>query len=161
MSNPITRMQITKIHIAKTQLNINDEHYREMLSGFKNASGDPCSSCKEFTESQANVFLQLLKTKLGWQEKKKNKILEFENLGTRDPKFASPAQLRKIKAYWKNYSREKTDISLNHFISRILKVDMITAVLKQDVNRLLKAIQSLDNQSLHQQKQNTEAGENK
>ncbi len=146
MNAQITRTQITKIHIAKSQLNISEEHYREMLSGFKNLKGEACASCKELTEKQANVLLYLFKTKLGWQEKKKNKILKYEDLGTRDPKFASPAQLRKIDAYWNKYSKEKTEISLNHFIHRILKVNLNTAVLKKDVNRLLKAIQSLNNE---------------
>lgn len=116
-----------------------------MLSGFKNANGEPCSSSKEFTENQANVFIHLLKSKLGWQEKKKNENLKYENLIARDPKFASPGQLRKIEALWQIHSKEKTEISLNHFISRIVKVDLITSVLKKDVNRLLKAIQSLKN----------------
>lgn len=148
MSNRITHIQIQKIHIAKKDLNINDSDYRAMLSGFKNERGEPCTSSKEFSESQANVFLQLLKTKLGWKAKRKNKNLKYEDLVTRDPMFASPAQLRKIEALWQVHSREKTPESLNHFISKILKVDLITSVLKRDVNRLLKAIESLKNQSV-------------
>ena len=148
MNNPITKVQIQKIHIAKSNLNINDVDYRAMLSGFKNDKGEPCTSSKEFTEKQANVFLHLLKTKLGWQEKKKNKILKYEELNKRDPKFASPAQLRKIEALWQIHSREKTEAALNHFLSRILKVDLITSVLKKDVNRLLKAIESLKQEPL-------------
>ncbi len=144
MNNPISKIQIQKIHIAKNQLNISDADYRAMLSGFKNVKGEPCTSSIEFTESQANVFLSLLKTKLGWQEKKRNKVLKYEELNKRDPKFASPAQLRKIDALWQVHSREKTVSSLNHFLSRILKVDLITAVLKKDVNKLLKAIESLN-----------------
>ncbi|MCZ7608869.1 MAG: regulatory protein GemA [Ignavibacterium sp.] len=143
MNNPISKIQIQKIHIAKNQLNISDADYRAMLSGFKNVKGEPCTSSIEFTESQANVFLSLLKTKLGWQEKKRNKVLKYEELNKRDSKFASPAQLRKIEALWQVHSREKTVSSLNHFLSRILKVDLITAVLKKDVNKLLKAIESL------------------
>lgn len=145
MNNPITKIQIQKIHIAKKDLNINDSDYRAMLSGFKNEKGQPCTSSKEFNESQANVFLELLRTKLGWKVKRKNKNLKYEDLVARDPKFASPGQLRKIEALWQVHSREKTEISLNHFLARIVKVDLITAVLKKDVNRLLKAIQSLKN----------------
>lgn len=160
MNNDINKIQIQKIHIAKSQLNISDEHYREMLSGFKNAEGRPCSSSKELTESQANVFLELLRTKLGWKAKRKNKNLKYEDLATRDPKFASPGQLRKIEALWQIHSTEKTEISLNHFISRILKVDLITSVLKQDVNRLLKAIQSLKNEHLPEVKNTSNEGDN-
>lgn len=145
MNNRITYPQIQKIHIAQKDLNIKRADYELMLSGFKNEKGEPCTSSKEFSESQANVFLELLRTKLGWQVKRKNKNLKYEDLAARDPKFASPGQLRKIEALWQVHSREKTEISLNHFISKILKVDLITAVLKKDVNRLLKAIQSLKN----------------
>lgn len=145
MINSITRTQITKIHIAKHDLNIEDRNYRDILSGFNNASGNPCSSCKELTERQANVLLELFRTKLGWQSKKKNVILKFEEFAGRDPKFASPAQLRKVDAVWMNHSREKTEASLNKFIFRILKVNLISFVLKKDVNRLLKAIESLKN----------------
>lgn len=148
MNNPISKIQIQKIHIAKSNLNISDVDYRAMLSGFKNSKGEPCTSSKEFDERQANVFLHLLKTKLGWQEKKRNKVLKYEELNKRDPKFASPAQLRKIEALWQVHSREKTAESLNHFTSKILKIDLITSVLKKDVNRLLKAIESLTNQSV-------------
>jgi hypothetical protein len=145
MSNRITYIQIQKIHIAKKDLNLKDSDYRAMLSGFKNEKGEPCTSSKEFSESQANVFLELLRTKLGWKVKRKNKNLKYEELAARDPKFASPGQLRKIEALWQVHSREKTENSLNHFLSRILKIDLITSVLKTDVNRLLKAIQSLKN----------------
>lgn len=143
MNNRITHIQIQKIHIAKKDLNIKDSDYRAMLSGFKNENGQPCTSSKELSESQANVFLQLCRTKLGWKVKRKNKNLKYEELAARDPKFASPAQLRKIEALWQVYSDQKTEASLNHFISRIIKVDLITSVLKQDVNKILKAIQSL------------------
>lgn len=143
MSNDITPVQIKKIHIAKKDLNISEVDYRAMLSGFKNKDGEPCESSKDFTEQQANVFIHLLKTKLGWKEKKRNKILKYEELGTRDPEFASPGQLRKIDAYWNIYSEDKTEPSRDKFIFRILKVSTNTMVLKKDVNRLLKAIQSL------------------
>lgn len=158
MNNPITKIQVQKIHIAKSNLNLNEADYRAMLSGFKNERGEPCGSSKEFTENQANVFLQLLKTKLGWQEKKRNKVLKYEELNKRDPKFASPAQLRKIEALWQVHSREKSSESLNHFISKILKVDLITSVLKQDVNRLLKAIESLKQEPLTEVKNQINEG---
>jgi len=143
MENPIQKIQIVKIHIAIKDLNIIDKEYRDILSGFNNSDGNPCTTCKELTEKQANILLDLFKKKLGWQEKKKGKKLKYEEYGSRDSKFASPAQMRKIEAVWMNYSREKTVTSMNNFIFRILKVSLITSVHKKDVNKLLKAIQSL------------------
>ena len=141
--NKILPIQIKKIHIAIKELNIKDKDYRDILSGFNNAAGKPCTSCKELTKRQANILLDLFSKKLGWQEKKHGKKLKYEEFAGRDPKFASPAQMRKIEAEWMQHSREKTEVSMNNFIYRILKVSMITSVLKKDVNKLLKAIESL------------------
>lgn len=148
MSNGILPIQIKKIHIAIKDLSIKDKEYRDILSGFKNAKNEPCSSCKEFTEKQANVLLDLFKKKLGWQQKRKGKPLKYEGYAGRDSKFASPAQMRKIEAEWMKYSREKSEVSMNNFIFRIVKVNDIKWVLKKDVKGLLKAIESLKSSNI-------------
>ena len=141
----ILPVQVKKIHIAKTELKLSDENYRDILSNFKNSYGWPCKSSKELNRHQADVVLDIFKKQLGWKEKKNKKVLKYEEFNTRDPKFASPAQMRLIEATWMNNInvKEKTEAALNHYISRILKVDHITFVLKKDVNRLLKAIKSI------------------
>jgi len=142
----ILPVQIQKIHIAKKQLNLSDEDYRDILSNFKNAFGWPCKSSTELNEHQANVLINdIFKKKLGWREKKFGKPLKYEEYNTRDQKFASPAQMRLIESTWMHNInvKEKTDRALNNFIYRILKVNHISFVLKKDVNRLLKAIEKL------------------
>ena len=146
MADQILKIQIQKIHIAKTQLKLSDADYRDILSNFKNAYGWPCKSSKELNQHQADVLLNdIFKKKLGWQEKRFGKKLKYEEYNTRDQKFASPAQMRLIESTWMNNInvKEKTDRALNNFIYRILKVNHLSFVLKKDVNRLLKAITSL------------------
>jgi hypothetical protein len=137
--------QIQRIHIAKQHCKLSDEDYRGILSNFNNADGIPCRSSKELTETQANALLDVFKIKLGWKEKRKDKDGKYEKYGSRDSKFATAGQLELIDSKWYNNPNVilKTDEALNHFISRILKVDHISFVLKKDVNRLIKAIQSI------------------
>ena len=145
MAGEILKVQIQKIHIAKQQLKLSDGEYRDILSNFKNAYGWNCKSSKELNQNQANVLLDIFKEKLGWREKKFGKALKYEEYNARDQKFASPPQMRKVEASWMNNInvKEKTDRAMNNFIYRILKVNHISFVLKKDVNRLLKAIESL------------------
>lgn len=137
-----SRSQIIKIHIAKQQIGLTDDEYRDILSGFVTDKGKAAASSKDLSEAQANVLLNRLKS-LGWKEKRKNKVLEFEDLWSRDPKFANPKQLRMIKGLWKSNSREKTDKALNNFIFRIAERSDITMILKSDVHKIVKAIRSL------------------
>lgn len=136
------RSQIIKIHIAKQQLGLTDDEYRDILSAFVTYKGSAAQSCKDLSEAQAEVLLNRFKS-LGWQEKRKNKVLEYEELWKRDPKFANPKQLRMIKGLWKSKSREKTDRALNSFIYRIAERSDITMILKTDVQKIVKAIRSL------------------
>jgi phage gp16-like protein len=157
MADEILKVQIQKIHIAKQQLQLSDENYRDILSNFKNAYNWPCKSCKELNQNQANVVLDIFKKQLGWREKKFGKNLKYEEYNTRDQKFASPAQMRLIESTWMNNInvKEKTDRALNNFTYRILKVNHLSFVLKKDVNRLLKAIKSLSLKSEIKNQQST------
>lgn len=141
-SNEISRTQITKIHIAKQQLGLNDQQYRDTLSGFINAAGQPCSSCKELSYDQAEVLLTLFK-KIGWKEKQNGKVKKYEEFNGRTGKFASPAQMRKIEALWMLSSREKTIESMNRFIKRISGKDDISFLTNYDAHKVIKAIEAL------------------
>jgi phage gp16-like protein len=142
-SNPISLAQITKIHIAKQQLHITDQQYRDTLSGFKTPDGLPCSTCKQLNYDQAEILLDIFK-KLGFKTKHNGKNKEFDELANRSSIFATPGQLRKIKALWMNNAREKTEEAMNKFISHRTSVNHITFVLKEDVNKLITAISKLN-----------------
>jgi hypothetical protein len=92
------------------------------------------------------------------QEDAKKVIRIFEKLGfkplIKEPKhnklkgredMATPKQLRKIEAMWKNSERvkEKTDEALRKFIKRIAGVDHINWLTKENVQKVIKAIENL------------------
>lgn len=146
----IHSVQVQKIHIAKQQLKLNQDEYRAILSSFINKEGNPCTSSTELNRQQADSLLALFRDKFGWKEKRSYKNGKYSGYAGRDNKFASVAQLEKIDYTWYSNAnvKTKTDQALNNFIFRILKINHISFVLKKDVNRLLKAIESISPLSL-------------
>ncbi|HOJ19570.1 MAG TPA: regulatory protein GemA [Ignavibacteriaceae bacterium] len=142
--NPVTNGQKAKIHIAIQQLNISDQQYRDILSGFNNSEGKSCNSCTELNFDQAETLLRLF-VKLGWKKKIREKPLKYESFANRDSRFATPEQMRRIDAIWNTSSkvREKTEEAMNKFIKRIAGVDHISFLLATDVHKIIKAIQGL------------------
>ncbi|MBX3008648.1 MAG: regulatory protein GemA [Melioribacteraceae bacterium] len=148
----ISKSQITKIHIAKSELGLTDQQYRDALSGFVDQNGEPCSSCKDLNYKQAEVLLDVFRER-GFREKRKSDVQrnsnygigKYDHLAGRDSKFASVAQLELIDGRWFNhpYVKEKTDSALNNFIRRVAKVDHISFLLKADVKKVIKAIEVL------------------
>lgn len=139
-------VQVTKIKMAQKHLGIDDDTYREMLfNSYLSRSGKPALSCTALSREQADHFIEVFKN-LGWNDysdkfRKKLKYDEFKS--RKDFTLATPAQMRKIDANWSIYSREKKDSSMNKFIKRITGVDNITWLRKEDVSKVLKAIESL------------------
>ncbi|NMB81171.1 MAG: regulatory protein GemA [Ignavibacteria bacterium] len=142
--SPVSNVQKAKIHIAKSQLNLSDEQYRDILSGFNNRFGNPCNSCTELNFQQAEALLRLFE-KLGWKKQRKGVHLKYEIFTNRDPKFATPRQMRSIDALWNSTPnvREKTEEAMNKFIKRITGVDHISFLLASDVHKVIKAIKQL------------------
>lgn len=140
--NNIDKSQITKIHIAKSQLKLSDENYRDLLSGFITDSGKPAVSCKDLTCDQAEVLLNRFKA-MGWKEYSKGKPKKYEELANRDSKFATPKQLRMLEAIWMSKAREKTEKSFLKFIMRVSGRNHISFVLKNDVQKIKKGIENL------------------
>jgi len=137
----INQTQIIKIHIAIKDLKINDDNYRDMLSGFITDKGGPAVSCKDLNENQANILLNTFKT-LGWNSKPRIKN-PFDEFANRDFKFATPDQMLKVYTLWQKNSNEKTKTSLIKFAKRIIKSDDISFWLKSDMSKLIKAVENL------------------
>jgi hypothetical protein len=144
--------QIKLIHIAKSQLKISDENYRELLAGFcKDHESWSVASSKELTSQQAEDLLKIFE-KLGFKITTNEKFrkyspgigkLKYEELANRGEGWPAPKQLRKVEVLWHKNSREKTDSALQAFIKRICGVDLITAITQQDIHKLIKAIENL------------------
>mgnify|MGYP001432794624 CR=1 FL=1 len=131
----ISLQQIRLIHTAKTKLGLSEDSYREMLSSF-------CvSSSKDLTADDAK---KLMKTFEGLGFKPVLKEPKYNKLGKRDER-ATPKQLRKIEAMWKNSSRvrDKSDEALRRFIKRIAGVDRLEWLLINSVQKVIKAIENL------------------
>jgi hypothetical protein len=141
---PVSNAQKAKIHIAIQQLNISDQQYRDILSGFNNQDGKPCNSCTELNYDQAEALLRLFE-KIGWKKQRKGQFLKYEIFANRDSKFATPKQMRGIDALWNTSPnvREKTDEAMNKFIKRITGVDHISFLLAADVHKIIRAIKQL------------------
>jgi len=136
------RAQIIKIHALKSRLGLSEDDYRNgTLASFG------VSSSKDLTTGQANELINKLSDegqKMGvWNKKKK----KYDHLWGRPTYFASPAQLRKIEAMWKNVSifskpKERAD-ALDTFINRIVGVMGILSLEKAHVEKVVKAIESM------------------
>lgn len=111
-----SQQQLAKIHIAKKDLALTDEAYRDILRLHFG-----CESSKALTDRQATVLLNHFKAK-GWQPKQ-------PTLPRKNPDFISihpgPAakQQRKVLAMWnalgysmdKLHTRVKTQFSVERF----------------------------------------------
>jgi len=135
-----TPAQLAVIHIAKKQLNLTDENYSDILSGFILDSGEKAASSKQLSYDQAEALIHIF-VKLGY----KNSRLKYEEYENRYGGFARPGQMRKIEALWMSSGvvREKTPEALNKFIYSIAKVSHITFLQSADVFKVIKAIESL------------------
>lgn len=115
--------QIKKIHALKNALKLTEEEYRSTLAVNFNVASSKLLTAEQadslITALEADAIRQDVWTKF---EGKKR----FENLGDR-PGMASPAQLRKIEALWKDYTIDIKDPkkrakALRTFLDRHFKV---------------------------------------
>ncbi len=141
---PIDKSQIKRIHVAKSQLKLSDDHYKDILSGFTTQSGEPAASCKQLNYEQADILINKFK-ELGWQPKSNGKPLKYDELRNRNGKFAEPGQMRRIDAMWHTSPKvkDKSDSAMNNFIYRISGKSHISMILKNDVHKIIKAIENL------------------
>lgn len=131
----INLSQIKLIHTAKNKLKLADDNYREILSSFGVTTSKDLSS--EDAKKVIKIFEQL-GFKPFIKEPKHNKL-------SGRPGMATPKQLRKIEAMWKNSEvvKVKTDEALQKFIKRIAGVDHIGWLTNDKVRKVIKAIENL------------------
>lgn len=144
-----TKSQIKLIHALKSKLQIEEENYRTNLFGWFDVE-----TSKDLDYAQAKQYIKKLEKeaiKKGvWQKTS----WDMSHLDDR-PDMATSAQLRKIKAMWKDVTgikgsadREK---ALRSFILRIVKVADVRFVKKSMVKKLLKALSEMQKQQLKKQ----------
>lgn len=128
---------IKLIHTARRQLNLNDEAYRSILQG---AAG--ITSSKDLqTAEQFDEIMKAFKN-LGFRYRQKQDIII--------PNRASKAQIAYIKKLWDLGSRSKTEVSLRHFLRRIVHVDDVNFLTKQQAGAVILALQDMNKKALDQ-----------
>lgn len=141
---------IAKIHIAKTQLGIEDSIYRDILyRKFR------VTSSKSLSDSQALVLIHHFKN-LGWVEKPSKRYAEGSKslrLETEQKKYsdsprdlydASGAIKRKIEAMWHNIYRGNDEIKhLRQWLFSHFKVSDINFLDKRAAYDAIEALKSM------------------
>jgi len=130
---PPTAAQNKKIHLAKNQLGLSDEVYRDILRvNFK------VKSSKELSSFQAERLLELFKSK-GWKArpaKKKGYSPQYDDL-----------QHRKIVAMWITMAdagviRNRSDKALQAYVKRVVKIDNLKWCDGEDCRILIESLKS-------------------
>ncbi|HDH00339.1 MAG TPA: DUF1018 domain-containing protein [Nitrospirae bacterium] len=140
----IIKKQSVKIHTLKSKLKISDEDYRLMLSDYW------VSTSKDMSFDDAEALIGKLEGKAiasgVWSRYSARGKLRYEHLGERTG-MATPAQLRKIEAMWKDVSYkhnpEKRQRALRKLIFRIVGVSDMSFIESGHVNKLIKTMQSM------------------
>ncbi|MBN2546548.1 MAG: regulatory protein GemA [Spirochaetes bacterium] len=141
MVKTIDRAKISLIHIAKTQLNLNEETYRSILSGIG------VLSSKELTVDGFKKLMEAFK-KLGFKSSssrnQRSYKKQYENKKYMSNQIwgCTKAEKEYIESLWYEKARSKTQWSLEAFIYRMTKKS--SAFLnKQDVVMIIEALKNL------------------
>jgi hypothetical protein len=150
---PVSFTQVKIIHCLKSKLKMSDDDYTAMLSAFG------VTSSKLLTTTQAMDIIKKLEAaavSIGAWEKpvwtrpaRKERSYDtkkYDDLGDR-PGKASAAQLRLMEVLWAQKSfqpdAKSRAIALDSFIHRIVGVQSLLWVEQDQVQRIVKAIQSI------------------
>ena len=122
-----TRKQIQIIHIAKQQLGLDDEIYRNILAQYG------ATSSKELSSAQA---LRLIKY--------------FQEAGFRirvkyREGMITPKQISYLKYLWRSNPkvRNKSVEALEKYVKRIIKIDRLEWIPIDRVHKVIKAIENI------------------
>ncbi len=142
----ISFSQIKQIHALKAILGLNDEIYKEILMSFG------VTSCKDLTFTEAKILLEILSEKAIAAGKWQKPDSKFSELEKRSNSMASPAQLRKIEAMWRDLCFEKTykeaKKTLRKFIQNHFKVSDIRFIDKATASKIIHVIDKIQSEKI-------------
>jgi hypothetical protein len=139
----ITKGQIKKIKTLISRLGFDDELYRELLMSYFNTD-----SCKNLTKEQAANLINGLenhaKETVNWTSyNNKTRYDELENRQN----MATPRQLRKIEAMWKDVSYHTDDPSrkagLRQFLEKKCGVSDLKFLDKKQVQKIILILEDM------------------
>lgn len=139
--------QIKKIKTLQGKLGLGDEGYKLLLSNYW------VKSCTELTDKEAGDLidkLEAMAVEQGVWTPKPRTDKKYDNLAKRDG-FATPKQCRMIEAMFREVSWYKDkpkafDHAFRNFLHRIAHVDDVTFVVKEDVSKVIKALERMQDQ---------------
>ncbi|MFC1524645.1 gp16 family protein [Thermodesulfobacteriota bacterium] len=141
-----TRSELAKIHIAKKELGLSDEEYRDILQHrFKKRSA------KDLTHTQVQVLLGVFKL-AGWKPK-------FRSVRGRNVPQATDPQSRKIRALWIRLHnigevRDPSELALNKFVKRMTKVDFLQWTTPAQKSMVIEALKLWVDRRVRKQESN-------
>ena len=131
---PPTVLQNKKIHLAKNQLGLSDDIYRDILwANFKVASSTKLSPF------QADKLLDIFKAK-GWKAK------ASKDKG-HSPKYDNPQQ-RKVVAMWIHLAdakviRNRNDFALQKYVKRVTGIDNLKWCSGSECFSLIESLKAM------------------
>ena len=136
--NTAQKQWVKMIHVAKTKLNLDDEHYRTLLTG---ACG--VESSREIkTWKQYDSVMTAFK-KLGFDYKSKTKKAEIVPQEERNSEWISEKQEEYIRGLWRLVAENKSDRALNSFIERITGTASIEWLRKYQATDVIVALRKM------------------
>ncbi|MBN1131187.1 MAG: regulatory protein GemA [Chitinispirillaceae bacterium] len=142
--NIINNAQKAKIHVLKTLLRLDDDHYRSMLF-----EGYRVRSCVHLNMVDAADLIRKMEAWAYSAGVQRNRA-KYDQCNGRDDDMATAAQLRKIDVLWRQVSRQTTakdrGAALNKMIKRITGIDDIRWIEKRHVGKILNTINAMLNQ---------------
>ena len=128
----ITKKQIALVHVAKNQLNLNEEDYQSILWNI----GDVESS-KELDATGFELVMQRMAA-LGFRS---DFTKSFYGLR---PGMASPAQVHLIRKLWSEYTEgQGSDITLGKWLHRTFKVSSVRFVTSKQAQKAITALKAM------------------
>lgn len=148
----ITKAQIGLLHVAKQELKLDDETYRDMLENVASVS-----SARDLPQSKFDAVLQHLKA-CGFEIRRKEGTSDRKKYAELDgrPGMATAAQLRFIEVQFIEYvklrgeptdDRDVIDFGLRHYLKKFYKVEDVRFLTKKSAS---DAIEGLKNTLLHE-----------
>ncbi|MDP4176291.1 MAG: DUF1018 domain-containing protein [Bacteroidota bacterium] len=133
----ITPGQIKLIRYTANKCGLNEDEYRELIMSYG------VMHTKQLDEDAAKQIIKMFKEKFGFEYKRKKEKIKQEVSGKREWPFATQKQVNYIIMLWIKHSNLKSKESLNKFCKRITGIDRIEWIKHFEVQKLIRAIESL------------------
>ena len=129
--------KLALIHVAKKQLNLDEEAYRAILSGAGVTSSKEISTIVQFNTVMAAF------ENLGFRSTGKANGIKFKSTASGTPGMISKRQEYYIRGLWDLASRAKDEKSLRAMIKRIGKVDDIAFLPSRAAQAVILALRDI------------------